>query len=102
MKTLRCMALLVFALGHALPLMAQSAGASNVSIEAAIRKGRAYVASKDAQLRKCRISKVEYRDSKEPSDRYWSIFWTGGTSTRDCFAELRVFEDGTVIRVVGY
>lgn len=102
MRTLSCMLHFALALGLASPVTTLAAVAPGISIEEAISKGRAYVASNDAQLRGCRISKVEYHDAKEPSDRYWSIFWNGRASIRDCFAELRVFPDGTVIRVVGY
>lgn len=84
------------------PPTAQATSTSRISIEEAIRRGRTYVAGQDVQLRKCHISRAEYRDSKAASDSYWSIFWTGETNTRDCFAELRVFPDGTVLRVVGY
>lgn len=90
-----------------MPLKAETANIPKVSIEEAIAKGRAHVASKDPQLRVCFITKVEYQDANEASDRHWSIFWSGekppvGKKAPACFAELRVFENGTVLRVVGY
>lgn len=47
---------------------------------------------------RCFLSKVEYREALE---RYWRMHWSG-RGPGSCFAEVRVFDDGTAIFVVGH
>ncbi len=100
MNTLRYLTLCFIVGSYAAPIEADTAGVPTVSIEEAIKKGQALMANHYAKLPKlqCFISKVEY---KKTPDEHWSIFWSGKNPT-SCFSEVRVFNDGKAIFVVGY
>ncbi len=100
MTTLRYLALCFLVGSYAAPVEADTTGVPTISIEEAIKKGQALMASHYAKLPElqCFISKVEYM--KAP-DEYWSIFWSGG-SPGSCFSEVRVFNNGKATFVLGY
>ena len=51
----------------------------------------------------CFITKVEYTFLPEQKvSSYWSVFWGQLKPERRCFGEIRLFEEGTVLRVLGY
>lgn len=101
MKVFRYLALCFIVGSYAASIAADTVGAPTVSIEEAIKKGQELMASHYAKLPElqCFISKVEY---KKAPDEYWSLFWSGGKNPRSCFSEVRVFNDGKAIFVVGY
>lgn len=72
----------------------------SISIEEAIKKAQALrtnLNAKSSPKLQCFISRAEYK-----SDGYWSIFWSGEKGSRSCISEIRVFNDGQAIFVVGY
>ena len=101
MITLRYLALCCIVGSYAVSIEAATVGVPSVPIEEAINKGKALMASHYAKLPElqCFISKVEYKE--ETPAGYWRIFWSGRNST-SCFTEVRVFNDGKAIFVVGY
>lgn len=101
MNTFHYFALCVLVGIYAAPIKADTSDVPTVSIEDAIEKGQALMASHYAKLPElqCYISKVEY---KKAPDGYWSIFWSGEKNPQSCFSEVRVFNDGKAIFVVGY
>ena len=76
-----------------------------ILIEDAIVKSKEYLNKKNIKLSNCFIQKVSYEnilDEYKPS--YWSIIWRTKKNTEySCrVIELRVFNDGSVIQVLGY
>ena len=79
-----------------------------LDIEQVVKKVNHYLKdekNKDLQNNNCYVRKVEYKEiANSDRESYWSIFWSNydKVSTWNCFAEMRVFNDGSIIRVVGY
>ncbi len=101
MNTLRYLALCCIAAACAASMSAAAAEAPAVPIEDAIKTAQALMATRRADTAdlQCFISKVEYKE--QPKAPYWSIFWSG-KNARACFGEIRVFNNGDALFVVGY
>lgn len=78
-----------------------------LNAQQAIEKAQQFVSTAeqntDLKTHDCFITKVEYRYLPEQKvSSYWSVFWGQLKPGRRCFGEIRVFEEGTVLRVLGY
>lgn len=79
----------------------------SLNAQQAIEKAQQFVSTKekntDLNLHDCFITKVEYTFLPEQKiSSYWSVFWGQLKSGQRCFGEIRLFEEGTVLRVLGY
>jgi len=78
-----------------------------LNAQQAIEKAQQFVSANeqntDLKTHNCFITKVEYTFLPEQKiSSYWSVFWGQLKPERRCFGEIRLFEEGTVLRVLGY
>jgi len=78
-----------------------------LNAQQAIEKAQQFVLAEkqntDLGQHDCFITKVEYTFLPEQKvSSYWSVFWGQLKPDERCFGEIRLFEEGAVLRVLGY